>query len=205
MDDLHLKEKEKYERMWLERAYRINSPGYQIQESFFSHFQSRIDKGQSVTDFGCGMGLTAIPFLEKGLSVQLIDITETSLQDAVHALLLFEKERLRFFEASLWNLPKGVKKTEWIYSVDVLEHIPEEKISDTLKAIANRCTLGGLIQVFLTDDDLGELINEDLHLTVKPLEWWEKELSTYWPIEKIEHVIKDIRISFYLGPPHKKL
>jgi 2-polyprenyl-3-methyl-5-hydroxy-6-metoxy-1,4-benzoquinol methylase len=201
MDDLHLKEKEKYERMWQERAYRINSPGRSVLSSFFSYFGSRIEEGQSITDYGCGMGLIAVPLLEKGLSVQLVDITETSLQDAIHTLLLFEKERLKFFEASLWNLPKGVKKTDWIYSVDVLEHIPEEKVLETLKNLASRCTRGGLIQVFLTDDDLGELIDEDLHLTVKPLAWWEEAISKYWPIEKIEHVIQDIRVSFYLGPP----
>jgi 2-polyprenyl-3-methyl-5-hydroxy-6-metoxy-1,4-benzoquinol methylase len=202
MDDhLHLQEKKKYERMWQERAYRINSPGFDLVDPFFSHFSSRIKEGQSITDFGCGMGLTAVPFLEKGLFVQLVDITKTSLQETIEVLLLLQRETLQFFEASLWNLPKEVKKTEWIYSVDVLEHIPEEKIPSVLSSLASRCSLGGLIQVFLTDDDLGELIEEDLHLTVKPLSWWEKEISKYWPIEKIEPIIPDIRISFYLGPP----
>lgn len=200
MDDklLSTQEKKKYEKMWDVPSYRHTSPGYICLEILFDHFGKEIESGQSITDFGCGMGLTTMTFLEKGLKVQLVDIATNCLQDKIEALLLLASDKVSFTQASLWDLPKSLPPTDWIYCVDVLEHIPTEKVDDCLIHMKNRCLKGGVLQVFLIDEPYGDLIEEKLHLTIKPLEWWKEKISKYFHIDAIAPIIEDVRISFFI-------
>lgn len=201
MDNLSSKEKQKYEKMWDVPSYRHTSPGYICLEILFDHFANEIKEGQSITDFGCGMGLTTMTFLEKGLTVQLVDIASNCLEDKIQALLLLQSDKASFTEGCLWNLPKSVKPTDWIYCVDVLEHVPTEKIDTCLKELSTRCLKGGVIQVFLIDEPYGDLIQEKLHLTIQPLEWWKQKISQYFHIEAIAPIIEEVRISFFVRSP----
>ena len=199
---LEEREKQKYERMWSEvPSYRAFSPGYTSSYIFFDHFKERVKPDQTITDFGCGPGLAALPFLDHKLNVHLVDIAENSLQDKIEALTLFLPERIRFTQASLWEMPESIKPSEWIYCVDVLEHIPTEKVDDVLEALSKRTLLGGTLQICTVDEKFGEHIDDKLHLTVKPKEWWLEKIGKYWVIEESIDIVKGMRFSALLGKP----
>lgn len=172
-NNLEHKERTKYERMWSEvPSYRITSPGYLCANIFFDHFKNRIKPSDSITDFGCGPGLTNLVFLDYQLRIELCDIAENCLEDKIEALTLLMPDKVRFTRSCLWSLPDSIKPTDWIYCTDVLEHIPPEKIDTCLKEMAKRTLKGGSLQIVTKDDNFGEAIGDTLHLTIKPKEWW---------------------------------
>ncbi|MBM3199182.1 MAG: class I SAM-dependent methyltransferase [Chlamydiae bacterium] len=200
-DMLWKKEKNKYERMWQQELYRKVSPGYLSAEGFLSFIRTRMNPLDTIIDFGCGSGLAALPFLEAGCKTVLIDIAENCLADKIDALTYLIPDLLSFQLGCLWNLPPSLAQGDWIYCMDVLEHIPPEKIDDSLKEMALRTKKGGALQVFLVEERMGELIGEQLHLTLHPLSWWTQKMETYWEIEQIEPIIPDVRYCIYVGAP----
>lgn len=135
MDLLSHSEKEKYEKIWQDGRYRNSSPGYKLAKLFF--YYAKNAKDESVTDFGCGTGRAALRFLGNKMHVQLVDITESALDESIKSLCHID-ERVRFVEASVWELPDEVVATDWIFSADLLEHLPEERIDAALRNMASR-------------------------------------------------------------------
>ncbi len=176
MDDLYLKEKRKYSQLWSSvPEYREASAADLLAPAFLSYFSEKIRAGQRVIDFGCGAGRSAIPFLSKGLQVDLVDFAEPCLDSDI--FLLTASKKARFWEACLWNLPPDLPAADWIVCFDVLEHLPQEKIPATLQGMAQKMKRGGLFSIDLRSDRFGSDIGETLHLTLKPKEWWHKQLS----------------------------
>ena len=65
-------------------------------------------------------------------------------------------------------------KADYGYCTDVMEHIEPENVDKVLTNImsaVNDC----FFQISTVPDVMGALIGQDLHLTVKPLEWWEQK------------------------------
>lgn len=200
IDQLTKDEKAKYEAMWNIPSYRNISPGYLFTTSFFDVFKDQIMPGDSITDFGCGTGFATLPFLEKDLTVHLVDIAPNALSDKIAALTLLKPDKVQFTEACLWDLPNEISPSDWIYCMDVLEHIPPKKIDAVLAQMASRTKKGGALQVFLKNEPFGDLIGETLHLTIKPLPWWIKKINTYFKIEKINTLVYNIRYTLFVTP-----
>lgn len=197
-DELIEKEKAKYESMWNVPSYRITSPGFILAEAFFDFFTDSIKPNDSITDYGCGTGFAALSFLEKELKVHLIDIASNSLADKIAALTLFLSDRIHFTEACLWSLPDTVPSSDWCYCMDVLEHIPTEKVDEVLHHIAKRTKKGGALQVFLKDEPFGNLIGDTLHLTIQPLSWWLEKIAYYFTIKEVASIIPDVRYTIFV-------
>lgn len=197
---LEIREKEKYEKIWTIPSYRVSSPGYICSRVFFEFFENRIQPDDTISDFGCGTGLAALTFLEHDLNIHLIDIAANCLQDKIEALTLLMPDRVRFTTACLWNLPKTIPPTDWIYCMDVLEHIPEEKIDQVLQEMAKRTKKGGVLQIFLQDEPFGDCIEETLHLTIKPQDWWISKIKEHWRVEGIAPIIEGYRFCCLVGP-----
>ncbi len=179
MDDLALKERRKYEIIWkLFPEYRVNSPSDSLTPVFLSSFYDQIRKGQTVLDFGCGPGRSALLLLKAGLNVHLIDITEEALDPEI---FLQVRSSLRFTESCLWDLPSDVEPAQWILCLDVLEHIPQEKLDSVLLGISSRMQKGGLLSIHLIEDQFGQAIGEKLHLTVQSAEWWKRKINQFFP------------------------
>lgn len=193
-----LSEKEKYEKLWALAPYRDLSPGLLALPDFLSYFDPKPE--ESLIDFGCGAGLTALPLLERGLRVSLVDIAENSLAETIRTLLLLRPEALTFHVAPFWELSDTLESADWIYCVDVLEHLPESYVDESLQAMASRMKKGGLLQMTLKSDEMGKMIGETLHLTVKPLSWWEEKISKFWKISKIVPVIEDVQYGLLVIP-----
>lgn len=201
MDELFFQEKKKYEKMWSNEPYRTTSPGYNSVAHFLEHIKDRKTPLDSLADFGCGSGVVAIPFLEAGFKVSLVDIAENCLNENIHTLTFLSPELITFTLAPLWELPSFLEKSDWIYCIDVLEHIPPERVEKSLSEMAKRTKKGGALQVFLLDEGMGKMIGETLHLTIRPLDWWIDKISYYWNIEEIIPIIPGIRYCIYIGAP----
>lgn len=144
MDTLHLQEKGKYEKMWGHDLYRQRSPGALLTPFFFYHFSTRVQPGDSIVDFGCGTGAASLFFFEKGLCVTLVDIASNCLSLESQKLLAEKNEHFAFVEAALWDLPKELPQSDWIYCIDVLEHLPENQVTASLQAMAQKTKKGEL-------------------------------------------------------------
>lgn len=198
-DEIFLEEKRKYEKMWTNEPYRATSPGYDSVSDFLSYIKNKKGSADSLIDFGCGSGVAAIPFLEVGFKVSLVDIAENCLNENIHALTFLYPELITFFLAPLWELPCSLGKSDWIYCIDVLEHLPPERVDKALSEMASKTKKGGALQVFLLDEEMGARVGETLHLTIKPLDWWLDKISSYWNIEEVRPIIPGIRYCIYVG------
>jgi 2-polyprenyl-3-methyl-5-hydroxy-6-metoxy-1,4-benzoquinol methylase len=187
MDKLTVQERKKYEKMWSSSGYEYCEEPTPWLPLFFTYFGKKLKSLHSVSDFGCGRAASSFSFLYHGLSVQLVDITDHALLEAVaHAAVL--RDDLTFIKQSLWELNAEVVPTNWLFCTDVLEHIPTEKIDLVLEKMASRMLNGGLFVICLIDDSCGALINQRLHLTVKPGSWWLEKFSQYFHIQTFRYV-----------------
>lgn len=193
-------EQEKYESIWNVPSYRASSPGFLQTAVFFDFFKDLLKPHDSITDFGCGSGFSALSFLENNLTVHLIDIASNALHDKITALTLLSPDRIKFTTSCIWELNEDIPSSDWIYCVDVLEHLPTEKIDDALREIAKRTKKGGLLQIFLQDEPFGQLIGETLHLTIKPLPWWIEKINTHFSILGLAPIIPNVRYTIFVEP-----
>lgn len=184
MSDITERERVKYEQLWEKcPEYRNFSPAEVLAPSFCKRVSPA--KGERVIDFGCGVGRVAKLFLAHDLNVDLVDFAPNALDREIDLLLQMVPERIAFWEASLWELPKELPQAVWGICCDVLEHIPEEMIEAVLEAMASRiqkCLFAG---ISLGKDRFGEVIGEELHVTVKSREWWLERLEKFWEVKEI--------------------
>jgi 2-polyprenyl-3-methyl-5-hydroxy-6-metoxy-1,4-benzoquinol methylase len=191
-------EKNKYEEMWQCSEYRLASPGFFSAQAFLNFFRDGVQIGDTIIDFGCGTGRAGSVFLLRGLSVQMVDIVSNCLDEHIANLMHFCSDKFEFIEACLWDLPKTLAASDWIYCCDVLEHLPEEFVDLALAQMSERTKKGGFFQIFLQEEHFGDLIGKQLHLTLHTKEWWIDKISNYWKIEGFGPEIPDIRFSVYL-------
>jgi len=201
VDNVYLKEKQKYTLLWSSiPEYREESAADFLIPVFLSYFSPQIQSGQRIIDFGCGVGRSAIPLLSKGLLVDLVDFAEPCLDPEI--FLLTASRKALFWEACLWDLPPELLSADWIVCFDVLEHLPEEKIGTALQGMAQKMRKGGLFSIDLRKDQFGSVIGDNLHLTLKPKEWWQKQVSAHFLI--LEELAKEDGCLVYaLGPKSK--
>lgn len=160
-------ERAKYEKAWMIREYADHSPGEEIAELFFEIAQPKI--GENIIDLGTGSGKGAIALHGYGLDVSILDLTFNGLVPKAKAL---DFERVG---SALWA-DWGIRKWDYGYCVDVMEHIPMEYVMLTLKQIVTNCEKV-FFHICLQRDGFGKLVGQPLHLTVMPFEWWKAKLS----------------------------
>jgi len=164
------RERDKYRRIWAVPQYRRSSPGERAADGFLKAFKWQ--KGQTLIDLGCGTGRASRIFSKAGLDVTMLDFCPTA-----------PEVDLPFVEANLWELPDSLPKFDWIFSVDVLEHLPEDFVGPALDNMARITNLGGYLQVATFEEAFGSMIGEVLHLTVKHFPWWKEQVKMRWDIK----------------------
>ena len=182
MDALAEKERQKYERLWGSFPEYGESYDTPLANILLKYFGSRVCEGDSIIDFGCGSGRTAVVWLAANLKVRLVDFCDNSLSPDIFLLSVGPNPKVSFYQECLWSLPDSLKPADWFSCFDVLEHIPESKVEVVLKAISIRMRKGGLMSIALREDVWGKEIGEKLHLTVRPYEWWKERVSRYFSI-----------------------
>jgi len=159
-----LTEKEKYQLMWEFDTYREHSPGEKVAELFLNLFEPH----GTIIDFGCGTGRAGIIFVENGLDTLLVDFASNCRDE--------EAQVIPFVE---WDLTNPMPfQSDYGYCTDVMEHIPPEDVEKVIKNILN--SAGKVFfQISTVQDEMGEAIDQPLHLTVMPHEWWKEIFSEY--------------------------
>lgn len=171
VDELALAEQKKYESMWSFDSYRERSPG--TRELTDALQKMKPEKGATFIDLGCGTGRVSAALEAIGFDVTAVDI-------AINACKEFSG---KFIVAPLWDLP-ALPIVQYGFCADVMEHLPTQKVGASLENIAKVCERV-YFQIANFHCHEGDKIGEHLHLTVKPIEWWCKELEFYFAIEQM--------------------
>jgi SAM-dependent methyltransferase len=164
-------ERSLYREMWNHEAYRKFSPGEQAVPRFLSLMPTRGEK--SVVDFGCGTGRASLALQRAGFVVLLVDQTREALDP--------EASGLSFLEHCLWHpWPYPHVLTDYGFCCDVLEHIPTELTALTIARMLEPVEFLYL-EVSTEPDEMGVLVGQPLHKTIKPFVWWRdlcREIGT---------------------------
>jgi SAM-dependent methyltransferase len=155
----------KYGQLWERDEYRKSSPGESFVPLFSS--QARPASGATVIDFGCGTGRGARLLAADGLKVTLIDFVNNCLDPDIRKEC--ETGKLKFIKADLEQRIPVV--AEYGYCTDVMEHIPTARVDRVLANILDAAQ-HVFFAICTTDDEMGKLIDEKLHLTVQEYGWW---------------------------------
>jgi len=164
-----IKEKEKYEKAWEHDDYRNYSPGEMVALQYV--LKCRPKHGRLI-DFGTGTGRGAFVLHNLGFDVTMIDIADNCLDEEVR-----EEIGGNLVIGNLWDkldLPQAPEG----YCTDVMEHIPTEHVEEVIQNIMGLCDRA-FFQICLKEDHFGQVLDEHLHLTVKPFVWWRDLLKKY--------------------------
>lgn len=173
VDDLTYQEREKYQKMWGFDSYRERSPGMRFLDDALERM--KMEPGASVIDLGCGTGRVSKALKEMGFDVTALDIAKNACTE-FHG---------PFIEACLWELEDSIPNFDYGFCADVLEHLPTDRVSESLKCIAahtGKC----YFQIANFHCHEGKKIGEALHLTVKSVGWWKDALERHFKTVNIE-------------------
>lgn len=148
-------EKQKYEEIWAAGSYRSQSARP------FALYLKNYVKGRCL-DIGCGDGVT-MRTLNKDRHIHChgVDITTDQLKDKTF-----------IYTAPAWDMLFPKNEFDFTFSTDVLEHLPPDKIEQTIYEIARVTRLKTIHQIATF-----KMGNE--HLTVQPIEWWRQMFELY--------------------------
>ena len=160
----HLCERDKYRLMWAFDVYRQVSPGEDLTPFILKLLQP---DGLTV-DFGCGTGRASLAMAKQGIDVLQVDFADNCRDH--------ESIVLPFLE---WDLTKPLPVTApYGLCCDVMEHIPPDDVNAVARNIM-QAARKVFFSIATVPDACGALIHEDLHLTVRPHEWWLEMLQQY--------------------------
>jgi len=164
-------EKSKYKKAWGLPEYRIFSPEGRIIHDIISWLKRKPIK--TVLSVGCGEGF-GMHWLER-------EGFEIFGNDIINVLKFPEYAGERFILGPVWDLPPFME-ADAVLAIDILEHLPEDKIQDTLRAL-RRISTFFYFNISCRPDKFGSQIGEKLHLTVKPPSWWYERIAGEFKIE----------------------
>lgn len=167
-------ERAKYERMWNLDAYRKVSPGFDDLDRALAAL--RPPKTARIADLGCGTGRVVRELFAADYNAVGVDIASNCIDAS---------SDIEFVQCALWDAGK-LPSVEYALCTDVLEHIPTERVRDTLRAIHGAVGIACYLNIDTIPDALGVNIGERLHMTVMSGNSWHSLLKEFWPrVEQI--------------------
>ena len=131
----------------------------------------------TILDIGCGRGQFEQELLKRGKEVSACDISGVVI-DKLRAQI----PDANFDCASMDDLPYGDSAFDLVTSFEVLEHIPEDLLDESLSELA-RVSKGDVVTSVAWHEDLKWGMH--LHVIVKPKEWWMEKLSEYFEVKQV--------------------
>ena len=175
-----LSEQDKYQFMWQFDAYREVSPG----ENMVDVFLQEVQPDSQIIDFGCGTGRASVELDKRGHAVFLMDFTDNCRDEEAMALPFLQ-----------WDLANPIPVSgKYGICCDVMEHIPGTQVRRVLCNIFESADKV-FFSIGTTPDSCGVLIGQELHLTVKPHEWWLKMMTKYG---EVMYQRKDVNQSLFV-------
>jgi hypothetical protein len=174
MDDLAAAEAEKYRRIWERPEYRRISPGMIECERAWTC--AGMAPGATLTDFGAGTGRATAWFRDRGLDVLAVDHVDSALETSVPMIV-----------ECLWSMSDAVPVSDYGFCCDVMEHIPPEKVAAVLAGIRARVRVGCWFRIATRIDQMGRLIGQPLHLTVRGGGWWRAQVEAHFGTVDVIH------------------
>lgn len=168
---LEQREADKYRLMWEQPSYRDYIPCVDHIDTAIERLG--IKRGDSLIDFGCGAGQATLAFRDKGVRSMGYDI---AAQEALAGVDGWDGGF--FFEVVLWHLPPFIVDVG--FCVDVMEHIPPEKVDEVLAGIARSVKRGAYFAIDSVPDRQGLIIGQPLHMTVRVPAWWAEQLLKHF-------------------------
>jgi hypothetical protein len=158
----NLPEREKYIRMWAIPGYRRLAPG----EDAAGEFLEIVKPDGRVIDFGSGTGRGALALSKAGVDVWMVDFASNCRDNEALHLPFVEHD---LTEPLALRAPYG-------YCTDVMEHIPPAQVETVIRNIMESAGTV-FFQIATVPDNFGAVINQRLHLTVEPHEWWRETFT----------------------------
>ncbi|MBI4020250.1 MAG: methyltransferase domain-containing protein [Candidatus Aenigmarchaeota archaeon] len=192
------KEDRKYSALW-QNGYMDANWGRMARKALITMHNA---SGKSIVDFGFGRGSAMDYFEGHGFHPQGVDISAYAVEQQ-------RKKGREAYQASLDNLHMFPEhRFNAGFCNDVMEHIPEENVAPSLDEMARVCSEYLFISVCPTPSHHLSLEGENLHLTVRPVEWWEQAFSQYGDVERLKFWLsRSARYVVYLrgrpGSAHK--
>lgn len=134
----------------------------------------------SLIDFGFGTGNSMDFFEKKGLNVSGTEINSYSIENQ-------RKKGRKVYHTSLDDLSM-LKNNQFNigFCNDVIEHVPTNLVDKSLEEMTRICSDYLFISVCPNPSHHLSLDGENLHLTVRPKEWWEKKFENYGDVKRIK-------------------
>lgn len=176
------KEQAKYEEMWTHDEYRNRAPAERLIWPFLLTVQPQ--PKSTICDFGSGTGRGALFLHEAGFDMTCIDIADNSMDDKVKQVL-----DGRFIQGNIWK-DLSIGRFDYIFCTDVMEHIPEDYIDAVLHNI-NKHSKEAFMNIAFYNEPFGDLINETLHMTIKPFMWWVSKIAKVLDIVEAKDMIEE--------------
>lgn len=120
--------------------------------------------GEKLLDIGCGNGMVTRDLNQMGHQCTGLDITLAGVTG----------DKSGFVEAPIWRMPFKDSEFDMTFSTDTMEHLPEELVETAIKEIfrITKSESKHVIATFPHEKD-----GEQLHLTVKPISWWQEQFN----------------------------
>lgn len=194
-----MNEREKYEAIWQHPQYRSISPAETVLEAFLTVLPPNRKSGHipatrrffrelqgmtphyplpsqevTVLDFGCGTGRAAARIAREGFKVVGVDIAYNALDEAVAG-------SFPFLVSAIEDVPENVLFADYSLCVDVLEHLPRDRLDKAIERIAD-CTyrLAFIRVANFEENHGGPMIGEPLHLSLMDANGWQAALSEHF-------------------------
>ncbi len=140
---------------------------------------------RSLVDVGTGNGGFPRQAVENGISrVAGVDFAldclprESGIPRSMVDFAYFgQGAEVSWFKASAHDLPFEDDQYEWLTSFDTLEHLIPEELDEVLTEFRRVASTGWFFSIAYHTSHT--VMGSDLHLIVKPKEWWKEKLSEW--------------------------
>lgn len=149
--------------------------GAQFIRKFPPHLKDYIEQKQkksiSILDYGCGLAQwTWRNYGEYSRGVL------GHMGDQIQSIWLYDPAVEPFSEK-----PPIDYRFDVVTCADVMEHVPEEHVDEVLADMAMYCKSDGRMILAISGNEAFKKFSdgENVHCTVKPIDWWEEKIAAH--------------------------